>query len=190
MVTTTDCGSEPRQGAAGRRRRRRSRPMTPTAHRRAPWTTATERGGGRDGCGRHLHRAGARLRRRRAAHPHGQVTDTFGFTGWDEYEQQAFVFGGFQFPIRPVKPWYRAPAGARFGRVHLGGRFGLNVLMPGYPKVSKCGAVATVAAAGQFKFTLGEYQYLWKTPKKPKGQAILTLTLDDGTSHEVHVTIT
>ncbi len=93
-----------------------------------------------------------------------QVTDAGGFTGWDVYEQQAFAFSGFFAPIRATKPWYRAPGGSTVPvGFDLGGEFGLNVLMPGYPKVSRCGAVATAAAAGQFKFTLGHYSFLWQT---------------------------
>ena len=93
-----------------------------------------------------------------------KVTDAGGFTGWDVYEQQAFAFSGFFAPIRATKPWYRAPGGSTVPvGFDLGGEFGLNVLMPGYPKVGRCGAASPNLAAGEFKFTLGHYSFLWQT---------------------------
>ena len=63
------------------------------------------------------------------------VTDKDGFTGWATYEQEAFAFGGFKFPLRDVKPWFRAPAGSTVPvAFNLGTDFGMSVLMPGYPQ--------------------------------------------------------
>jgi 2',3'-cyclic-nucleotide 2'-phosphodiesterase (5'-nucleotidase family) len=53
------------------------------------------------------------------------------------------------------------------------------------------GGGASEVASGQLVYDPDtmRYQYLWKTPKKAKGEAILTLLLEDGTSHIVTVTL-
>jgi hypothetical protein len=70
----------------------------------------------------------------------------------------------------------------------LGADEGMGVLVSATFSI---GGGASKAASGQLvydPYTM-KYQYLWKTPKKPTGTAILTLTLDDGTPHEVTVTL-
>ncbi len=69
------------------------------------------------------------------------VTDKDGFTGWAEYEQQAFAFDGFYFPIRNTAPWFRVPAGSTVPvAFSLGGDFGMSMLMPGSPRTGACGS--------------------------------------------------
>jgi len=93
------------------------------------------------------------------------VTDKDGFTGWNAYEQEAFDFSGFKFPLRDVKPWFRAPAGSTVPvAFDLGSNFGTAVLMPGYPKVTACASSKPgVGARGLLKNLVGDYTFLWVT---------------------------
>ena len=76
-----------------------------------------------------------------------------------------FDFSGFLFPLRDEKPWFRAPAGSTVPvAFDLGADYGMDVLMPGYPRVTACGSTKYgVGARGALKNLVGDYTFLWVT---------------------------
>ena len=75
-----------------------------------------------------------------------------------------FDFSGFLFPMRDTKPWFRAPAGSTVPvSFNLGADFGMNVLMPGYPRVTGCGHRVRGEGPGRAQEPLGDYTFLWQT---------------------------
>jgi hypothetical protein len=121
------------------------------------------------------------------------VTDKDGFTGWAEYEQEAFAFDGFYAPIRNTAPWYRVPAGSTVPvAFSLGGEFGMNVLMPGSPRTSACGSVSSLRASGMLTYSVwnGQYSYLWQTGSAWSGTCRrLVFNFVDGSTHTAYVRV-
>ncbi|MBN2113339.1 MAG: 5'-nucleotidase C-terminal domain-containing protein [Acidimicrobiia bacterium] len=119
------------------------------------------------------------------------VTDKAGLTGEASYTQEAFDFDGFYLPIKNMPPWYKAPAGSTIPvPFSLGGDFGMNVLMPGYPQFGGCGGVNSKPASGELKFSVwnGEYSFLWTTRTAwAKSCRRLVFEFVDGTSATAYV---
>jgi hypothetical protein len=63
--------------------------------------------------------------------------------------------------------------------------------MPGYPKVSRCGAWVPALAQGELKYTLGQYEYLWKTKGFWAGTCRqIVFNFVDGSTHTAKVNFT
>jgi hypothetical protein len=121
------------------------------------------------------------------------VTDKDGFTGWAEYQQEAFAFDGFFFPIKNTAPWYRVPAGSTVPvAFSLGGDFGMSMLMPGSPRTSACGSVSSLRASGMLTYSVwnGQYSYLWQTGSAWGGTCRrLVFNFVDGSTHTAYVRV-
>ncbi|MEK6798945.1 MAG: PxKF domain-containing protein [Planctomycetota bacterium] len=105
-----------------------------------------------------------------------------------------YGFGGFERPIANLPAVNRAKAGASVVvKFRLGGDFGLDVLMSGYPKSSAiaCGSTdltvggeSTVSTGGTvlaYDPSSQTYMYHWKTDRSWKGSCRqLVVHLDDG----------
>ncbi|HEX9259648.1 MAG TPA: PxKF domain-containing protein, partial [Acidimicrobiales bacterium] len=74
-------------------------------------------------------------------------------------------------------------------RFSLNGYKGMDIFMPGYPKVMACsgGAGVTVTGALHYDAYTDTYQFMWKTPKSLKGCQHLSLGLKDGSTHMIEV---
>ncbi|MFH1329091.1 MAG: 5'-nucleotidase C-terminal domain-containing protein [Actinomycetota bacterium] len=104
-----------------------------------------------------------------------------------------FDFSGFLFPLRDEKPWFRAPAGSTVPvAFNLGADYGLDILMPGYPRVSACGSTKFGRQArGLLKDFVGDYTFLWVTNPAWAGKCRqLTFNFVDGSRYVTKVIFT
>jgi hypothetical protein len=130
-----------------------------------------------------------------------QVTNSLGLTAVDSTTVDViYDFSGFFAPVanpptlNVVKAGYIIPL-----KFSLGGDRGLDILMEGYPlieeiacPVTKNKNVITDSAAIKtslltYKANKQRYTYTWVTSKEWAGSCrVLTLMLDDGTTHQAY----
>jgi hypothetical protein len=103
-----------------------------------------------------------------------------------------YDFSGFFVPVAPLPTINAVKAGEGVPiKFSLGGDRGSNILAPGSPSWSSCGAPGGTAAFGRLSYnaSLRRYTFLVETDRSWAGScADLTLALRDGTTHRARFT--